>query len=66
MATVIDCSSKKVVDWFITHHKLEATSSGRSKGFTTADAGTPHSVIAGLMTSTMVINSQLWQRRRIH
>ncbi|SFI00131.1 Transposase InsO and inactivated derivatives [Cryobacterium levicorallinum] len=47
-------------------HKLAATSSDISKDFTTADAGTPHSVTAGRMKSTTVINSQHWQRKRNH
>jgi transposase InsO family protein len=36
------------------------------EGFYNIDAGTPRCVIAGLMKSIMVINSQHWQRRTNH
>ena len=46
--------------------KSQARSDVISRGFTTVDAGTPRSVTGDPTKSTMVINSQPWQRRRIH
>ena len=68
VATAYGVGPETLRNWLV---KYRAANGGTEadltvSGFTTAGAGTPRSVTGGPTKSTMVTNSQPWQRRRIH